>query len=205
MLDPNDPCVQELTIEVPWETVASERRRLVAAIAKKAVVPGFRRGKAPLSVLNRHYEPEILERLSGDFAAEHVLKGLGERDLAVAGSPMITDLRFTEGHPLEIDTLFEEFPAFELGEYRNLKVAVGKPPDPDEAVQAQLESMRLQHASFHNLDPRPIEDGDFALVSVSGTVDGSDEEIKDREVTIHIGAGETHEAYSEALLGQEPG
>ena len=205
MLEPNDPCVRELTIEIPWETVANERRRLVSKAAKNAVVPGFRRGKAPQSVLNRHYEPEILESLRQDFAAEHVLNGLRERDLAVAGLPVITDLRFTEGHPLEVDTVFEVFPAFELGEYRNLKVAAAKLPDTDEAVQEQLEGMRREHASFHNLDPRPIESGDFALVSISGTVDGGEHAMRDREVTIHVGAEETLEAYSEALLGKSPG
>ena len=205
LLEPNDPCVRELTIEIPWETVANERRRLVSEVAKNTVVPGFRRGKAPQSVLNRHYEPEILESLRKDFAAEHVLKGLRERDLAVAGLPVITDLRFAEGQPLEVDTVFEVFPAFELGEYRNLKVAVANLPDPDEAVQEQLERMRREHASFHNLDPRPIKSGDFALVSLSGTVDGGEQAMKDREVTIHVGAEETLEAYSEALLGKSPG
>ena len=205
MLEPNDPCVRELTIRIPWETVANERRRLVSEIAKNAVVPGFRRGKAPQSVLNRHYEPEILESLRQNFAAEHVRKGLYERDLAVAGSPEITDLRFAEGQPLEIDTIFEVFPAFELGEYRNLEVVVPKLPDAGAAVQEQLERMRREHASFHNLDPRPIEDGDFALVSISGTVGEGEHEMRDREVTIHIGAEETLEAYSEALIGKSPG
>ena len=76
MLEPNDPCVRELTIEIPWETVANERRRLVSEVAKNALVPGFRRGKAPQSVLNRHYEPEILDSLRHNFAAEYVIKGL---------------------------------------------------------------------------------------------------------------------------------
>ena len=205
MLEPNDPCVRELTIEIPWETVANERKRLVSEVAKNAVVPGFRRGKAPQSVLNRHYEPEILESLRQNFAAEHVLKGLRERDLAVAGSPEITDLRFVEGHPLEVDTIFEVFPAFELGEYRNLKVAVPKLPDPEDAVQEQLERMRGEYASFHNLDPRPIENGDFALVSISGMVGEGEHEVKDREVTIHVGSVETLEPYSEALIGKSPG
>ena len=205
MLEPNDPCVRELTIEIPWETVANERRRLVSEVAKNALVPGFRRGKAPQSVLNRHYEPEILDSLRHNFAAEYVIKGLHQRDLAVAGSPVITDLRFAEGKPLEVDTVFEVFPAFELGEYRNLKVAVPKLPDPNEAVQEQLERMRREYASFHNLDPRPIEDGDFTLVSISGTVGEGEHEMKDREVTIHIGAEETLEAYSEALIGKSPG
>lgn len=205
MLEPNDPCVRELTIEIPWTTVAKERRRLVSEVAKNAVVPGFRRGKAPQSVLNRHYEPEILESLRQNFAAEHVLKGLNERDLAVAGSPVITDVRFAEGHPLEVDTIFEVFPAFELGEYRNLEVAVPKLPDAEAAVEKQLERMRREQASFHNLDPRPLEHGDFVLVSISGTVGEGEHEVKDREVTIHLGAEETLEAYSEALIGKSPG
>ncbi len=205
MLEPNDPCVHELTIEIPWETVAEERKRLVSDVAKDALVPGFRRGKAPQSVLNRHYEPEILHSLRHNLAVDHVVKGLQARDLAVAGSPVITDLRFAEGRPVEIDTVFEVFPPFELGEYRNLKVNVPKLPDTDEAVQDHLERMRQEYASFHNLDPRPIEDGDFALVSISGMIGEGEHEMKEREVTIHIGSEETLAAYSEALIGKSPG
>ena len=68
--------------------------------------------------------------------------------------------------------MFEVAPEFELGEYRGLPVKYEEPSVTDEEVDKRLDSMRETKADYVNLDPRPIENGDFVLVhlkSLSGS------------------------------------
>src|SRR5207302_9266716 len=80
-----------------------------------------------------------------------------------------------------------------------------EPDVTDEDVAERVESIRERKAEYVNIDPRPLEDGDFALVSLVtvGGVEG--EPVKQDEITIEIGGAETVPGFTEGLRGASPG
>jgi trigger factor len=204
-LEAIDECVRKVSVEIPWDEVNDERRRLVRRVARTTTVPGFRKGKAPATVLSRYYEREILDTLKDGLVRSHLVKEIGRRDLRVAYGPMIDEMRLVEGSPLVVQARFEVFPDFELGEYRNLQVLHPLPAVTDEMVQDHLQQLRYRHGSYRNVDPRPIRDGDTVTISIEGTSGGEEPEIKMHETQVEIGHEETLADFTEALRGLSPG
>ncbi len=204
-METSDPCLRKVSIEIPWGVVDEERDRLVSNAAKTTVIPGFRKGKAPKSLLYRHYDREIRASFLDGLIPFHLAQEVHARKLRVASGPLIEDMRYGEGRPLTVEATYEVFPDFELGEYRNLKIAYRELEVAEEMVEEQLEDLRVRHASFHNVDPRRLADGDFAVVSLQASSGGDKPEIQAKEVQVEIGHEATIQAYSDALRGRNIG
>ena len=196
-----------LTVEIPWDVVELARRDYVKQAKRSATVPGFRKGKAPDRVLNRHFEKEISIALVERLAPESIAERIGSMDLKLAAGPYITDFRFAEGHPFEVDAVYEVFPTFELGEYRELKVVHETLEITDELVDAELGNLQGRHASMQTLDPRPAEDNDYVNVTFSQAEGEPSLTFFDKELMCQI--SETGDSLSAAfasqLKGLEPG
>ena len=206
-VEQQDPCERALTVEIPWDVVEKERRDYVNQARRSATVPGFRKGRAPDRVLNRHFEKEISLALTERLAPEFISERIGSMDLKIASGPYITDFRFAEGRPFEVDAVYEVFPTFELGEYRELKVVHEPVEVTDELVDAELGNLQGRQASIQTLDPRPAEDDDYVNVTLSQAEGGPSLPFFDKEFLCQV--AETSDPFSSAfareLKGLEPG
>ena len=200
-----EECVCRVSVQIPWNEVSDERRRLLRQVARTTTVPGFRKGKAPMTVLNRYFEREIIETLKDGLVKARLLEEIGKHDLRVAFGPMIDELRLVEGRPLEANARFEVFPEFELGKYRRLQVLPPEQVVTDDAVDDYIEWLRSRHGSYRNIDPRPVRDGDTVRIVIEGTSGGIKPEIERHETSLVVGHPETLADYSDALRGLSPG
>ena len=202
-----DPCARTVTVEIPWEVVEKERRDYVKGAQRSTTVPGFRKGRAPEVVLYRYFEKEISVVLTERLAPEFLSKKIGGMDQKLAAGPYITDFRFVEGRPFEVDAEYEVFPRFELGEYRELKVVHEAEAVTDERVDAELERLREHHASVRTLDPRPVEDKDVVRVTFSAAEQGPVLPFFGQELTCDLAREQSPGGlpFTRELPGLEPG
>jgi trigger factor len=196
---------QSVELTVPLEEVESERKRVIAEIQKRVKLPGFRPGKAPSSLILTKFGSEIRHDLIEALVPKAFRSYAESQNLRVVGSPGITDVHFHEGEPLKFKIEFEVFPSFELGEYRGLTVSYNEPTVTDEDIAKRLEQLREQHADYVNVDPRPIADGDHAVVSLRSIAGVTGPPVESDEMMLHIGDQETLSAFNENLRGVEPG
>lgn len=202
-----DPCARTVTVEIPWDVVEKERRDYVKQARQSVTVPGFRKGRAPEVVLYRYFEKEISVVLTERLAPGFLSKKIGSMDQKLAAGPYITDFRFVEGRPFEVDAQYEVFPRFELGEYRDLKVVHEAEAVTDERVDAELERLREQHASVRTLDPRPVEDKDVLRVTFSAVEHGPELPFFGQELTCDLSREQSPGGlpFTRELPGLEPG
>ena len=189
---------------MPTEAVDAETEKVAGDFQKKARIQGFRPGKAPLSMIRKTFLPEIRQKVVENLIPKYLDRQFEEDHLKVVSRPDVTDVHFVPGEPLVFKAEFEVAPEFELGEYRGLEVPYAEPVVTDEAVDQRLEEMRGQRASYVNVDPKPLEDGDFAVLSLEST-DGVDEPVKSDEMTLELGGKDTLSAFTEGLRGASPG
>jgi trigger factor len=195
-------CKRSVEIEIPLEEVEKTRERVTSSLRLRVRLPGFRPGKAPLSMIQSRFESdirnEVLEMLLPQAFREKV-----EKDgIKVVGQPNITDLKFEAGQPIHFKADFEVAPEFEIGEYRGLAAKYEEPQVSAEEIDKRLESTREEKADYVNLDPRPIESGDYVLVHLK-SLEGLAEPI-DTDVQIQVGGEETLPAFNDALIGLSP-
>jgi trigger factor len=198
-------CKHSLEISIPVAEVESETNRAVADVQKRAKLPGFRPGKAPASIIRSQFQSEIRRKVIDDLLPKALQKQFQAENLNVVGTPDITDLHFHDGEPLRFTATFEVVPEIELGDYKGVEVPYQDPQVSDEDLAKRIEDIREQKAQYINIEPRPVVDGDYAVVSLEslGGVEG--DPVKTDEMVLEIGGKETFEAFTENLRGLTPG
>jgi trigger factor len=196
-------CKHSLEITVPVAEVEKETERAVLEIQRKVKLPGFRPGKAPVGLVKQRFAGDIrhdvLEKLVPRF-----FRAAADKDhLEVVGQPNVTDVHFHAGEPITFKAEFEVAPKFELGEYRGITVTYNEPEVTDAEVDARVEEIREQKAEYVNEDPRPLVDGDYAVVSLE-SLSGVAEKVSQDELMLKIGDDATMKEFSENLRGVSP-
>jgi trigger factor len=198
-------CRHSIDISVPAGEVESETSRVVADVQKRAKLPGFRPGKAPVSIIRRQFEGDIRQRVLENLVPKTLQKRFEDENLNVVGTPDISDIHLHDGEPLTFKATFEVVPEIELGEYKGVEIPYQDPEVWDADVDRRVEELRDQRGEYVNIDPRPIEEGDYVVVALEslGGVEG--QPVKQDEMVLHIGGADTVAAFSENLRGASPG
>jgi len=198
-------CKHSLEISIPVLDVESELGRVTADVQKRAKLPGFRPGKAPTSIIRKQFAGDIRQQVLENLIPKFLQKQFEAENLSVVGTPDIKDIHFHDGEPLRFKAEFEVVPEIELGEYRGVEVPYGEPNVTEEDIDKRIEELRDQKAQYVNVDPRPVEDGDHAVVALEslGGVEG--DPVKTDEMVLEIGGADTFPAFTENLRGVTPG
>lgn len=198
-------CKHRLEINVPAEEVEREDNHVVEAFRGQAQLPGFRQGKVPASMIRSKYKAEIRRELLEALVPKALRSALQDEDLSLVGTPDIKEVHLEKGEPLRFTAEFEVAPEIELGDYLNLTVKYEEPEVTDEDVTGRIDLIRNQKADYINVDPRPAEEGDFAVVSLKSLSEVEGPPIEEDEMMLHIGSEETLKDFSDNIKGMEPG
>ena len=198
-------CKREIELEIPAENVTKATEKAAREIARVARIPGFRPGKAPVTLIRRRFAEDIQGEVLQSLVPEYLEKALDEKKMIPVTRPEVDQVEFKEGEPLKFRAVFEVLPEFELGDYKAIEVQV----DPVEAGETQVdkavEEMRDRAATFLPVEGRPAKDGDFVLIKLNGTPVGEGEPVEADNIMCHVGAEETLESFTEHLRGANTG
>jgi trigger factor len=195
-------CKRSLEIEIPLEEVERAKERVTNSFKERARLPGFRPGKAPLSMIQSRFESQIRSEVLEALLPQAFRQRVEKDELKVVGTPDISDLKFEADQPIRFKADFEVAPQFEVSEYRGLPAKYEEPTVSDDEIVKRLESLRESKAEYPNLDPRPVESGDFVLVHLKSLA-GLAETIE-QDVQIEVGGEETLPEFNEGLIGMNP-
>ncbi len=198
-------CKRELELEIPAENVSKATEKVARDLAKVARVPGFRPGKAPVTLIRRRFAEDIQGEVVQSLVPEYLEKALGEKNLIPVTRPAVDKVDFKEGEPLRFRAVFEVLPEFELGDYKNLAVSIDAVEAGDGQVDKTIEEMRERVATFVPVEGRAAKDADYVLIKLSGIPVGGGEPVQADNIMCHIGAEETLESFTENLRGTSPG
>lgn len=195
-------------VEVPAEDVGRATSRAARALAREMRLPGFRKGKAPPSlVIQRIGFPAVLEEAIREALPEWYERALLDSGIAPIGDPSIemTSTPEEEDAPLEFRFEVGVRPEARLGEYRGLEVGRKEEEVPDEVVDTEVERIRQ---GFARLEPveRAAREGDALLIDFEGARDGQAfQGGKAEDYLLELGSGSLIPGFEEQLTGAEPG
>jgi trigger factor len=196
-------CKRSLEIEIPLEDVQKAKEEITETIRNKARLPGFRPGKAPVSLIRSRFQSEIRSEVLDKLLPQAFRARVEKEDIKVVGTPDISDLHYEPDEPIRFKAEFEVAPEFEISPYTAIPVQYVEPGVTDEEVDARVESMRETKAEYVNVDPRPIETGDYVVVHVK-SVSGLAENIDQDALQVQVGSDDTLPEFSQNLLGATP-
>ena len=195
-------------VEVPAEEVGRGIQRAARSLAREMRLPGFRKGKAPPSlVIQRVGFGAVFEEALRESLPDWYEEALFDADLSPIGDPNIEIVSAPEdeGEPLSFKFEIGVRPGAELGEYRGLEVGRAEPQAPEEMIDREIE--RIQ-AGFAKLEPveRAGANGDVLLIDFEGLVDDKAfEGGKADDYLLELGSGQLIEGFEDQLVGANPG
>ena len=199
-------CKREIELEIPAENVQKATEKVARDIARMARIPGFRPGKAPVTLVRRRFADDIQGEVVQSLVPEYLEKALDEKKHDSGDAAREVDhVQFKEGEPLKFRAVFEVLPEFELGDYKNLQVQVDEIQVGDEQVDKALEEMRERAATYVPVEGRAAQDGDYVLIKLMGTPVGGGDPVQADNILCHLGGEETLESFTENLRGANPG
>jgi len=195
-------------VEVPAADVDRAMQRAARALAREMRMAGFRKGKAPPSlVIQRLGFGSVLEEAIREALPEWYERALLDSGLSSVGDPSIEIVSTpqAEGDPLEFKFEVGVRPAATLGDYRGLEVGRAEAEVPDDLLEREIERIR---ESFARLEPveRAAAEGDALLLDFEGTIDGKAfKGGKATDYLMELGAGQMIEGFERQLAGARAG
>jgi trigger factor len=195
-------------VEVPADLVGRGLQRSARSLAREMKMPGFRKGKAPPSlVIQRLGFGAVLQEAIRESLPEWYEQGLLRSGVSSVGDPNIEIVSAPEAEdePLEFKFEIGVRPPAKLGEYKGLEVGKAEAEPTDEIVDREVERIRT---GFTKLEPveRAAADGDVLLVDFEGLRDGKAfEGGKASDYLLELGGGQLIEGFEEQLTGAEAG
>jgi trigger factor len=195
-------------VEVPADLVGRGTQRAARSLAREMRMPGFRKGKAPPSlVIQRLGFGAVLQEAIQESLPEWYEQGLLRSGVSPVGDPKIEIVSAPEAEeePLEFKFEIGVRPKATLGEYKGLEVGKAEAEPTDEIVDREIERIR---EGFTKLEPveRVAADGDVLLIDYEGTIDGKVfEGGKETDGMLELGSGRFIEGFEEQLAGVSGG
>jgi len=172
-------------------------------LVNRIEVPGFRRGKAPRSMLERHIgRGALLEEAMEHLVPELLGKAIDEQKIDIIARPQI---EITKMEPVVFKATVSLPPTVELGDYSGIRIDK-EPVTVDEAeVDKVIEQVRLQNATWEPVE-RPVKFEDLVAIDLFGTVDGEKMvDQKDFQIQVHKDMPVPVPGFSEQIEGMEKG
>jgi trigger factor len=207
------PTAYRVNVSVPEEKIKSKLDTVYAELGKGASIPGFRPGKVPRNILNRHYGREkILAEATEEVMNDTFWPLIKERELTLIGNPRIDTKEWKEGEEFSYVAVMEVMPQVPEIDYSQLKATLPEREVTDEDIEDSLRRFRIQWGTSVDITDRPSKTGDFLTVDFEGEV--PDEmvttaegelpwRIAERDMDLELGGGKALAGLEDALTGVE--
>ena len=141
--------------------------------AKYFNIPGFRKGKAPMQIVEKYYGKEIFyEDAFNEVAEEALEEAIKENKLEVVSRPDIEVTQIEKGKDLIFTAVMQTKPEAELGKYKGTEIKKIEYNVSDEDIAHELGHMQEHNSRLVSIEDRPVESGDIATIDFEGFVDG---------------------------------
>ena len=141
--------------------------------AKYFNIPGFRKGKAPMQIVEKYYGKEIFYEDAFNEVAEVALEeAIKENKLDVVSRPDIDVTQIEKGKDLIFTAVMQTKPEAELGKYKGIEIKKIEYNVTDEDINHELGHMQEHNSRLITIEDRPVEKGDIATIDFEGFVDG---------------------------------
>ncbi len=198
---------RELKVTVPAADLEADIEGRLDELRKTVTMKGFRRGKVPLSIVRRQYQPRVLGEVLQQTIETSWREVAEERELRPAMQPEIEITSYDEGKDLEFTMGMEVLPNIELGDFSELAVTRLKAEVSDESVADAIARLAEAEKRFEPVgEPRPARKGDEILVDIAVEVDGKPApERSGTDVPLELDAEALMPEMTEQLVGAEAG
>lgn len=208
-IEETGPCRLKVTIEVPAPAVEAELGRVVKDFRGQVNIPGFRRGKVPISVIRRRFKKEIEGEVAERLLPRYWKQAEAEKDLDPLLPPTVEELKMEDGEPMMVVAVVETRPEIALGDVDNFELPEEHVDATEPEIDEALADMRKSMADWETVE-RASAQGDMVWGTAVRTVtskpaaEGDSEEEAEGEADAEADTDESDESDEDSSSGERP-
>ena len=193
----------EITIEA--EKFENAMKKVYFKNAKYFNIPGFRKGKAPMNIVEKYYGAQIFyEDAFNEVATEAYDEALTENKIEAVSKPEVDIIQMEKGKDVIFTAIVQTKPEVELGKYKGIEISKVEYPVKDSDVEHELEHMQEHNARLITIEDRALEKGDISTIDFEGFVDGvAFEGGKAEGHELEIGSGSFIPGFEDQIIGMK--
>ncbi len=197
----------KLTFEVSAEEFGKGIQAAYQKSGRRFNVPGFRKGKAPLKVIENYYGEAVFYEDAFDAVYEQVFpEAVKEHGLKPVDAPKLDIQEIGKGKELKFTAEVTTMPVVELGQYKGIEVERAEYTLSDEEVNAELNRARERAARWLDIEDGAAEEGDRVVIDYEGKVGGvAFEGGTAEDQRAEIGAKRFIPGFEEGIIGMKSG
>ena len=197
----------EIKLEITVEAAKFDEtiKKVYFKSAKYFNIPGFRKGKAPMQIVEKYYGKEIFyEDAFNEVAGEALDEAVKENKLEVVSRPDIEVEQIEKGKDLKFSAIMQTKPEAEVSKYKGIEIKKVEYNVTDEDINHELGHMQEHNSRLISIEDRPVESGDIATIDFEGFVDGKAfEGGKAENHDLEIGSNTFIPGFEDQIIGMK--
>jgi trigger factor len=198
---------KKINFEIPAQQVTAEIEKAYAEIRKHAAIKGFRKGKVPMGLIEKHYGDKMADDVLKTLVNDTYFKAVTEHGLNPVSYPVIESDALKPGESFKYSATVEIFPEVTVNDYLGLELAKEKLVADEQAVAGRLKEMQ---ENLSQLAPAPEGHaaalGDFVTFDFKGTLDGVPfEGGASEDFQLELGSGRFIPGFEDQMVGMTAG
>ena len=193
----------EITIEA--EKFDEAMKKVYFKSAKYFNIPGFRKGKAPMNIVEKYYGKEIFyEDAFNEVVPEEFEQALKDNNIEAVSRPDIDIKQIGKGQDLIFTAVVQTKPEAELGKYKGIEIKKIEYNVTDHDIEHELGHMQEKNSRLVSIDDRPVQNGDITIIDFEGSVDGVPfDGGKAEGHELEIGSGAFIPGFEDQIVGMK--
>ena len=197
----------EVKFEITVEAAKFEdaMKKVYFKSAKYFNIPGFRKGKAPMQIVEKYYGPEIFyEDAFNEIAQEALEEAVEENKLDVVSRPEVDVKQMEKGKDLIFTVVMQTKPEAEVSKYKGIEIKKVEYNVTDEDIEHELHHMQEHNSRLISVEDRAVESGDTTTIDFEGSVDGVPfEGGKAENYDLEIGSNTFIPGFEDQIIGMK--
>ncbi len=196
---------REIKVSVPSSLVQSKKSSRFESIARKAKLPGFRPGKAPMNIIENQYGNQVNQEVLSEVLETTYAEIIQDKELQPAGPPEVSIDQFVDGSDFKYTATIEVMPEFELKGIDEIKVEKLTATVTQSDLNEMIENLQKQRGEWKPVD-RESGKGDQLLIDFIGKI--NDEPFEGGsadDFVIEVGSGQMLPEFDQVLEGVKTG
>ena len=195
----------KLTFNIEAEKFEEAMKKVYAKTAKYFNIPGFRKGKAPMQLVERQYGSAIFyEDAFNELVPEIYDEAIKENKVEAVSKPEIDIVQMEKGKKLIFTAKVETKPEVELGKYKGIEIKKIEYTTSDKDIEHELGHMAERNARLITVEDRPVEKGDITTIDFEGSIDGVKfEGGKAENHELEIGSNTFIPGFEDQIIGMK--
>jgi len=167
-----DSCKKKIKFDIAFKDYQAKVQSSYLTLARQVKVPGFRPGKAPMSMLEKRFGSNVKKEVMTQLVSERLAEVIEEKGFRSVSPPKVLEVEAEEGTDISVSASVEIVPEFKINDYSKVEIPIEITRVTDEHVNLAINYQRERQGTKVQVLDRPVEDKDFVKLDFNGTLNG---------------------------------